>query len=142
MPQNPQDKFSRLDDIYDKYAQTMDKNLDAIGKTRREEMSEANRLNEKRMQDSSKGVERDTWGEFRSQFGAGLIESATMAPTLWDKLGINVSSKIEWAEGEYEGDWSELGEKGKIGFGLGTAAGALAPWGLAGLGVRWCRKTG
>ena len=134
---NGQDKLKRYQDMYDKYSETMDSNIDSIGRTTQDEMQTIQRLNQSRMRDASKGVERDTWGEFRAQFSSGFLESASMAPTLWEQLTpFDVPKWIESAEGEYEGEWDELGEKGKIGYGLGTAAGALAPWGIAGWGLK------
>jgi hypothetical protein len=126
----PQDKkFSYIDDIYDEFKKREQSTIDM---TRQNEQQTSHQRNIKRMNEKSRGVERGGMGEFTRQFGAGFIESATLAPTLWDKLGVPVSSLVESVEGEYEGDWGDLSGTGKAGFGLGAGAGALLPWGLAG----------
>ena len=102
--------------------------------TKAEEDAKTRRDNFRRMEERKRGVERGGLGEFTAQLVGGAIESATIAPTLWEKLhpSLDVTGLVEYAEGEYGGEWDELSGIGKAGYGIGTGIGMLAPFGVAG----------
>ena len=137
MPQQTQrDTF--YDSLYTKYREQME---DAVGappkikypNIKTQEAADARRKDVQRTLEQQKGIQRGGIGEFSRQLLAGTIESATVAPTLWEQLGLaDVPAWVESAEGEYAGDWEELSGVGKAGYGIGTGIGMLAHFGLAG----------
>jgi|TARA_R100000049_G_C1956560_1_gene113169 hypothetical protein len=149
MPQQTQrDTF--YDSLYTKYREQMEDAVGAPPKIKYPNIktqeagwfsgwfsgADARRKDVQRTLEQQKGIQRGGLGEFKSQLLAGTIESAAVAPSLWEQLGFpvlqNIPKWIEAAEGEYAGDWEELSGVGKAGYGIGTGIGMLAPFGLAG----------
>jgi|TARA_R100000501_G_C2631388_1_gene127500 hypothetical protein len=146
MPQQRTAEDAFYDSLFIKYQKRMEDAMGAPPKSgypdiRFEELARAQRKNLERTREQQRGVQRGGMGEFRAQLLSGAIESATIAPTLWEQLGLaDVPGLIERVEGEYAGDWEELSGVGKAGYGIGTGIGALSGFGLAGsatkLGLR------
>ncbi len=150
MPQQQTQQDAFYDSLFSKYREEME---DAVGaplkvgpktSTRTQELVRARQDDVRRTDEARRGVHRGGIQEFGRQLIAGTLESATVAPSLWEKLGVpglqNVPQLIEDVKGEYGHgtmmeDWDELSGIGKAGYGIGTGLGMLVPFGAAGKAV-------
>ena len=83
---NGQDKkFKFIDDIYEEYDNQV---KSAVDISRQNEQITAERQNIRRMEERSRGVERGGFGEFGSQFLAGLLDEDDLCYSRTHVLGI------------------------------------------------------
>ena len=94
MPQQQTQQDAFYDSLFSKYREEME---DAVGaplkvgpktSTRTQELVRARQDDVRRTDEARRGVHRGGIQEFGRQLIAGTLESATVAPSLWEKLGV------------------------------------------------------